>query len=96
MCPFVNVGGIFASHIGNNNVVTQRTISGSLIETFELTDPKILHDAYLGYVLGSGLIYDLNYKHALFLDIQYFRAGPLGANLSVARQGFSAFLGYSF
>ena len=94
--PFINGGGIFSSHIKNTNTIFQYTTGGSLIEEIELIDPKILHDNYLGYTLGGGLVYSLNHKHSLFLDLLFYSSAPLGSNLSVAKQSILAFLSYSF
>lgn len=86
--PFINVGIKGTYFIKNKTLLYETTINETTIEINDTEITSMISDFQLGYVIGGGLEYKLNYKNSLFFEIRYCNQYNQG---SVEFQGNSAF-----
>lgn len=94
--PFINVGINGTYFIKNKTLLYETTINETTIEINNTEIASTISDFQLGYVIGGGLEYKLNYKNSLFLELrnnnQYNQRDPEFLGTSV----FSLITGLNF
>lgn len=69
--PFINFGPIGSYIAKNETLLFETTMSENTIEINDTKSASLISDIQLGYVIGSGLDYKLNYKNSLFFELRY-------------------------
>jgi hypothetical protein len=69
--PYVNVGGAFTYNLRNNNAVYPATISNNIIEIEETNKRNIYSEKQIGYAVGGGIQYNIDYRKSLFFELRY-------------------------
>lgn len=69
--PYVNAGGVFTYNIRNNNAVYAATISNDIIEIQETNKSSIYSEKQIGYAVGGGIQYNIDYRKSLFFEFRY-------------------------
>lgn len=70
VCPYINAGLIYSYNFKWNNSLFNSTITDNTI-TIDKIDHPIIDSHQIGYNIGAGVEYKLNYKNSLFFDIRY-------------------------
>lgn len=68
--PYVNAGLMYSYNFKWNNSLLQTTITDNIVTVGQIEHPTI-DNHQLGYNIGGGIEYRLNYKNSLFFDIRY-------------------------
>jgi len=71
--PFINLGGIYSFQFKNENALYEATIIQDVIEINAISENTLLSQNLLGFSVGGGLEYHLNYRHSLFLELRYHK-----------------------
>lgn len=82
--PFINVGINGTYFIKNETFLYETAINETTIEINDTGITSMISDFQLGYVIGGGFEYKLNYKNSLFFELRY---------CNQYKQGNSEFLG---
>ena len=69
--PFISVGINGTYFIKNKTLLYETTINETTIEINNSRITSMISDFQLGYVIGGGLEYKLNYKNSLFFELRY-------------------------
>lgn len=69
--PFINAGINGTYLIKNKSLLHEITINVTTIEINDTEIASMISDFQLGYVIGGGLEYKLNYKNSLFFELRY-------------------------
>lgn len=69
--PYVNIGGTFTYNVRNNNAVYTATISNDIIEIEETNNSNIYSAKQIGYAVGGGIQYNIDYRKSLFFEVRY-------------------------
>lgn len=71
MRPFVNAGGIYTYHFKNENVLYAADIEQDVITINKVSETAFISENRVGFSLGGGLEYKLNYKRAISVELRY-------------------------
>ncbi len=84
--PFLNAGGIFSFAIENRYSIYEATIGEGVIEIDRINESPQFDTSQMGYTLGAGIEYKLNYRQSLFFELRtnklYGFSGPKALNSS--------------
>ncbi len=69
--PYINLGGTFMYNMRNDNAVYKSIITNDIIEIEEKIKSKIYSEKQIGYTLGSGIQYNIDYRKSLFFEVRY-------------------------
>jgi hypothetical protein len=69
--PFINVGGVVAYNIKNENLLYETTISNNIIEINGFSEPSLISSSQAGWSVGFGYECKLNLKNSLFFELRY-------------------------
>jgi len=69
--PYFNTGAIFSYNISNENALYKASFSNDIIEISNQLEESIISDNEIGYVLGCGLEYNLDFKKSVFFEIRF-------------------------
>jgi opacity protein-like surface antigen len=75
--PYFNAGAMFAYNINNESALYKAFISDNVIYISKQLEESIISTNEIGFVLGGGLEYDLDYKKSVFLEIRYSKLSGL-------------------
>jgi hypothetical protein len=68
--PYVNIGGSFTYNIRNNNAVCKATIFNNIIAE-EFNNSTIYSEKQIGYTVGSGIQYNIDYRKSIFFELRF-------------------------
>jgi outer membrane protein W len=94
--PFINAGIIGTYFIKNETLLYETTINETIIEINDTEITSMISDYQLGYVIGGGLEYELNYKKSLFFELRYNNQYNLEASEFLGNSVFSLLTGINF
>ncbi len=69
--PFANIGGVFSYHIKNTNQIYISSINEDVISIHDLNTETFLDDYLIGYTMGVGFQYNLNYRKTITAELRY-------------------------
>jgi hypothetical protein len=69
--PLVNAGIFGAYHVKNEIFHYEAIFENNTIEIIESESGSLINDINMGYNIGAGIEYKLNYKNSLSLEIRY-------------------------
>jgi hypothetical protein len=67
--PFINIGGNFTYNIRNNSASYSASISNEIIEISQPNTSNIYSNKQMGYSIGGGIQYKLDYRRNVFVEI---------------------------
>lgn len=79
--PYFNTGAIFSYNISNENALYQASFSDNILEISNQVEESIISDNEIGYLLGCGLEYNLDYKKSVFFEIRYCKQYGISYNI---------------
>lgn len=69
--PYFNAGPVYSYNLKNEGFLYESSVSENGIEIKDLFEGSIIPKNEIGYAVGCGLKYDLDFKRAVFLEIRY-------------------------
>jgi hypothetical protein len=69
--PYFNTGAIFSYNTKNENALYKAAFSDNIIEISVQNEESIISNNEIGYIVGCGLEYNLDYKKSIFFEIRY-------------------------
>lgn len=94
--PFINIGINGTCFIKNNTLLYETTINETILEINDTDITSMISDFQLGYALGGGLEYKLNYKNSLFFELRYSNQYSQGSSEFKGNSTFSVLTGINF
>ncbi len=94
--PFINSGIIGTYFIKNETLLYETTINETIIEINDTEITSMISDYHLGYVIGGGLEYKLNYKNSMFFELRYCNQYNQGDSEFIGNSAFSVLTGINF
>jgi outer membrane protein W len=94
--PFINIGINGTYLIKNKTLLYETTINETTIEINDTEIKSMISDFQLGYVIGGGLEYKLNYKKSLFFELRYCNQYSQGDSEFLGNSTFSVLTGINF
>lgn len=94
--PFINVGINGTYLVKNKSLLCETTINETTIEINDTEITSMISDFQLGYVIGGGLEYKLNYKKSLFFELRYCNQYNQGDTEFLGSSAFSVLTGINF
>jgi len=71
MRPFLDVGGLYSLQMKNENAIYSSTIKNDIIYINEITSSSLISNHEIGYSLGCGIQWNINYKNSIFFEFRY-------------------------
>lgn len=94
--PFINVGFNGTYLIKNKTLLYKAGINETTIEIDYTEITSVISDFQLGYVVGGGLEYKLNYKNSLFFELRYCNQYNQGVSEFLGNSTFGVLTGINF
>ena len=94
--PFVNTGGYFTYNFKNENAFYEAIINQSTIEIEKVIENSMISKYQVGYSIGGGLEYKLNYKNSLFFELRHNKLFDLSGSGSLNQSELHLFTGINF
>lgn len=94
--PFANMGLVGTYHIKNETLFYETTFLENTIEINNAINNSMINDFQLGYVIGGGVEYKLNYKKSLFFELRYNNQQSLEDFEFLGASVFSVLTGINF
>lgn len=69
--PYFNAGLLYSYNVKNENTLYKETITDFVTKKEDLIEGSIIPTSEIGYAVGCGLEYDLDFKRAIFLEIRF-------------------------
>lgn len=69
--PYFNAGPIYSYHVNNKSSLYRMDISANTIEINNSIEGPIIPTHEIGYAVGCGVEFDVDFKRAFFLEIRY-------------------------
>ena len=69
--PFLNIGGIYSYNLKLDHVLYSATFDNNVIEINSRSPHALISKNELGYSIGCGLEFDVDYKRSVFLDLKW-------------------------
>lgn len=94
--PFVNAGLVRTYYIKNESFLYETLENESTIEISKISTIEMLSDTQLGYSVGGGIEYKLNFKRSLFFEFRYNNQYGVGSTKTLGTSAFNLFTGINF
>jgi hypothetical protein len=94
--PFINVGLIGTYLMKKETLLYETTIKGNTIEINDANITSLINDVQLGYSVGGGIEYKLNFKNSLFFEIRYTNQFGIEDSEFLGTSGFNILTGINF
>jgi hypothetical protein len=94
--PFINMGIVGTYFIKNETLLYKTTISENTIEINDMEKTSIINDIEIGYSIGGGIEYKLNFKNSLFFELRYNNPYSGGDSEFLGISTFNVFTGKNF
>ncbi len=94
--PYINLGGVLAYHIKNENSIYEESLSGNIIDINTIEESSLIEKKQFGLSAGCGIEYILNYKYSLFFELRYNRQCGLADSESLNISLFNFMTGIYF
>lgn len=93
--PYINLGGCFVYNIKNNNAIYTTTITNNIVEIEEVNESNIYSEKQIGYSMGGGIQYNINYRKSLFFELRYYNSYAI-TNETYGNKSFQCIIGLNF
>ncbi len=94
--PFINIGINGTYLIKNETLLYETIIKETVIKINDTEVTSMLSDFQLGYVIGGGFEYRLNYKNSLLFELRYSNQYSQGSSEFIGNSTLSVLTGISF
>ena len=94
--PFANIGLNGSYFIKKEALLDESTIETDAVITNRINLTSLFDNYLLGYVIGTGIEFKLNFRNALFLELRYIHQYGLDNPKSLQIAGFNLLTGISF
>jgi opacity protein-like surface antigen len=93
--PYINIGGTFNYNIRNDNAFYTTTIYKDTIKLGETNKNKIYSEIQIGYTIGGGIQYNVDYRKSIFIEIRYINLYGL-TDETYDHRSMQCFIGINF
>jgi hypothetical protein len=94
--PYINIGVVGTYHVKNETLLRKTNINETTIEINDAEITSMINNIQLGYAIGGGLEYKLNYKNSLFFELRYNNQYNQGGYEFLGTSVFNMITGMNF
>jgi len=94
--PYFNAGGLFNYLLRNDNALYESTINSGIIEFNGLNESSYISTKQIGFALGSGVEYKLDFKHSIFFELRMSKLYGISDSKSFNKSEINFFTGINF
>ena len=93
--PYFNLGGSVVYNLRNNNAVYSTAITTDIIEIEKVNDADIYSENQIGYIIGGGIQYNIDYRKSGFFELRFNNLYGI-AEQTYGRKSFQCIIGINF
>lgn len=94
--PYFNAGPVYSYNMKNESYFYKSSTLNNIIEIKNSIEGTIIPTNEIGYAIGCGLEFDIDYKRSLFLDMRYSKQFGISGKLSGRNSIINVSLGVNF
>lgn len=69
--PYINAGVEYSYNVRNESIMYKATVDSNIVQFHTPTKDDLISNHQVGYVVGAGMQYHINYKRIVFVEIRY-------------------------